>query len=76
MRSLPLIVEQLLQANLLVTDNPTDYKVGNLKISDNWVHIQNVFNISLSAMAAVDPTKSMFVQPLFDRPLQQPHDRH
>ena len=57
MRSLPLIVEQLLQTNLLVADNPTDYKVGNLKISDNWVRIQNVFNFSLSEMAAVDPTK-------------------
>ena len=76
MRSLPLIVEQLLQTNLLVADNPTDYKVGNLKISDNWVRIQNVFNFSLSEMAAVDPTKSMFVQPLFDRPHQLPQDRH
>ncbi len=75
MRSLPLIVEQLLQSNLLVADNSNDYKVGNLKISDNWVRIQNVFNISLSEMAAVDPAKSMFVQPLFERPHQLPKDR-
>jgi hypothetical protein len=67
-RSVPIIVEQLLQANLLIAENPTNYQIGEIKISDNWVHIQNVFNISLTEMAAVDPTKSMFVQPLFERP--------
>lgn len=69
MRSLPLIVEQLLRAQLLVAENPTDYKVGKIEISDNWMRIQNIFNFSLSEMAAVDPTKSMFVQPLFERPI-------
>jgi len=73
MRTLSIIVEQLLQANLLIAENPTNYKTGTLKLSDNWTRIQNVLNISLSEMAAVDPTKSMFVQPLFERPNFQSH---
>lgn len=75
MHSLPSIMEQLLQAKLLVADNPTDYKIGKIKIADNWMRIQNVFNFSLSEMAVVDSTKSMFVQPLFERPHQLPKDR-
>jgi hypothetical protein len=62
------IVEQLLQANLLVADNASDYKNGTLRLSDNWGKIQQLLGISLSEMAKVDPDKSMFVQPRFGRP--------
>jgi hypothetical protein len=67
-RPLPLIVERLLQAHLLVADNSANYKVGKIQISENWKNIQDILNFSLREMAAVDPTKSMFVQPLFNKP--------
>src|SRR6266480_7692368 len=68
------IVEQLLQANLLVADNASDYKNGTLRLSDNWGKIQYLLGISLSEMAKVDPDKSMFVQPRFGRPGPNLHD--
>ncbi|HEX6477845.1 MAG TPA: hypothetical protein VF043_03295 [Ktedonobacteraceae bacterium] len=73
-RALSTIVEQLLQAKLLVADNASDYKHGTLRLSDNWGTIQNLLNISLSEMAKVDPDKSMFIQPRFGRPRPAPHE--
>ena len=73
-RALSSIVEQLLQANLLVADNASDYKSGTLRLSDNWGRIQYLLGISLSEMAKVDPDKSMFVQPRFGRPQPNLHD--
>ncbi len=73
-RALSTIVEQLLQANLLIADNASDYKKGTLRLSDNWGTIQNLLDISLSEMAKVDPDKSMFIQPRFGRPRPNLHE--
>lgn len=73
-RALSRIVKQLLQANLLVADNASDYKNGTLRLSDNWGTIQDLLGISLSEMAKVDPDKSMFIQPWLGRPRPTLHE--
>src|SRR5207244_12968218 len=73
-RALSSIVEQLLQANLLVADNASDYKNGTIILCDNWEKNQYLLGISLSEMAKVDPYKSLFGQPQFGRPRRTLHN--
>jgi len=68
-------VEELLNAKLLVADNPENFKVGTIRIADNWWKIQKSLDISLTQMAPLDPKESMFVQPLFGRLDHIPSDK-
>jgi hypothetical protein len=74
MHFLPSTMENLLKAGLLVAENASDYRVGTVRLSNNWSRIQNALGISLKELAKVDPNKSMLVQPLFEQPKKIPSD--
>jgi hypothetical protein len=72
------IVWALIQANLLVIDNPDPLRwelVGDIKASDNVPGLLWVLDLSLKEMAAVDPRRSMFIEPSFGRPDSIPPDK-
>ena len=75
MRNLHATVEDLLKANLLVAENATNFKVGTIKLSDNWSRVQSALGISLTELAKVERDKSMFVQPWCGRPNWIPPDK-
>ena len=72
------IVEELIEANLLVVDNPNHRGwnfEGNIKVSDNVPKSFTALNLSLKEMAAVNPYRSMLVEPAFGLPDSSSSDK-
>jgi hypothetical protein len=73
------IVWDLIRAKLLVIDNPDlqrwELVDGVIKVSDHVPRLFTTLNLSLKEMAAIDPRRSMFIEPSFGRPDSIPPDK-
>jgi hypothetical protein len=72
------IVWKLIEANLLVIDKPAPSMWeldGGIIASDNVPKLLRALNLSLKEMAAIDPSRSMFIEPSFGRPDSIPPDK-